>query len=55
MASGRRRASVKRPANAGRLKTLRAGGTSIMGKLDRIGRSLRDPITMLDDLTRRGA
>src|ERR1035438_6350393 len=42
--------SVKRPALSRCLKTLRAGDTLIVWKLDRLGRSLRDLITMLDDL-----
>ena len=33
---------------------LRAGDTVIVWKLDRLGRSLRDLITMLDDLRARG-
>jgi DNA invertase Pin-like site-specific DNA recombinase len=47
-------ASVKRPALSRCLKTLRAGDTLIVWKLDRLGRSLRDLITMLDDLRARG-
>jgi len=47
-------ASVKRPALARCLKTLRAGDTLIVWKLDRLGRSLRDLIAMLDDLRARG-
>jgi hypothetical protein len=38
------------------LKTLQPGDTLMVWKLDRQRRSLRDPITMLDDLKqRRGA
>jgi hypothetical protein len=47
-------ASVKRPALSRCLKTLRAGDALIVWKLDRLGRSLRDLITMLDDLRARG-
>ncbi len=36
------------------LKTLQAGDTLIVWKLDRLGRSLRDLIHMLDDLKHRG-
>ena len=36
------------------LKKLEHGDTLIVWKLDRLGRSLRDLITMLDDLKRRG-
>jgi DNA invertase Pin-like site-specific DNA recombinase len=35
-------------------KTLRAGDTLIVWKLDRLGRSVRDLITILDDLRDRG-
>src|ERR1022692_154459 len=47
-------ASVKRPAVSRCLKALRAGDTLIVWKLDRLGRSLRDLIAMLDDLRARG-
>jgi DNA invertase Pin-like site-specific DNA recombinase len=46
-------ASVKRPALSPCLKTLWAGDTLIVWKLHRLGRSLRDLITMLDDLRAR--
>jgi DNA invertase Pin-like site-specific DNA recombinase len=46
-------ATIKRPALARCLKTLRAGDMLIVWKLDRLGRS-RDLITMLDDLRDRG-
>ena len=36
------------------MKKLEHGDTLIVWKLDRLGRSLRDLITMLDDLKRRG-
>ncbi len=36
------------------LKKLKHGDTLIVWKLDRLGRSLRDLITMLDDLRARG-
>lgn len=47
-------ANAKRPALLRCLKQLRAGDTLIVWKLDRLGRSLRDLITMLDDLRDRG-
>lgn len=47
-------ATIKRPALLRCLKTLRAGDTLIVWKLDRLGRSLRDLITMLDELRDRG-
>jgi len=47
-------ATIKRPALTRCLKTLRAGDTLIVWKLDRLGRSLRDLITMLHDLRDRG-
>jgi DNA invertase Pin-like site-specific DNA recombinase len=47
-------ATTKRPALERCLKTLRAGDTLIVWKLDRLGRSLRDLITMLDELRDRG-
>jgi DNA invertase Pin-like site-specific DNA recombinase len=43
----------KRPALLRCLKRLEIGDTLIVWKLDRLGRSLRDLITMLDDLKRR--
>src|SRR5271163_4196610 len=46
-------ATTKRPALLRCLKTLDDGDTLIVWKLDRLGRSLRDLITMLDDLKRR--
>jgi DNA invertase Pin-like site-specific DNA recombinase len=36
------------------LKTLEPGDTLMVWKLERLGRSLRDLITMLDGLTQRG-
>ena len=45
---------VKRPALLRCLKKLEDGDTLIVWKLDRLGRSLRDLITMLDDLLARG-
>jgi DNA invertase Pin-like site-specific DNA recombinase len=42
-------ATAKRPALARCLKTLRPGDTIIVWKLDRLGRSLHDLITMLDE------
>jgi DNA invertase Pin-like site-specific DNA recombinase len=47
-------ATTKRPALARCLKTLRAGDTLIVWKLDRLGRSSRDLIAMLDELRDRG-
>jgi DNA invertase Pin-like site-specific DNA recombinase len=47
-------ATAKRPALLRCLKKLEHGDTLIVWKLDRLGRSLRDLITMLDDLKRRG-
>ena len=47
-------ATVQRPALVKCLKTLQAGDTLIVWKLDRLGRSLRDLIHMLDDLKQRG-
>jgi DNA invertase Pin-like site-specific DNA recombinase len=47
-------ATTKRPQLTRCLKTLRAGDTLIIWKLDRLGRSLRDLITTLDDLRDRG-
>ena len=47
-------ATTKRPALLRCLKTLAAGDTLIVWKMDRLGRSLRDLIHMLDDLKGRG-
>lgn len=47
-------ASAKRPALQRCLKKLEHGDTLVVWKLDRLGRSLRDLITMLDDLKNRG-
>ena len=47
-------ATTKRPALLRCLKKLDHGDTLIVWKLDRLGRSLRDLITMLDDLKHRG-
>jgi len=46
-------ASIRHPALLRCLKTLRAGDTLVVWKLDRLGRSLRDLVTMLDDLRSR--
>jgi DNA invertase Pin-like site-specific DNA recombinase len=46
-------ATIKRPALLRCLKKLECGDTLIVWKLDRLGRSLRDLITILDDLKRR--
>ena len=47
-------ATTKRPALQRCLKALQAGDTLIVWKLDRLGRSLRDLIHMLDELRERG-
>ena len=48
-------ASRKRPALDKCLKALEAGDVLIVWKLDRLGRSLRDLITLLDELKGQGA
>jgi DNA invertase Pin-like site-specific DNA recombinase len=45
--------TTKRPALLRCLKRLESGDTLIVWKLDRLGRSLRDLITLLDDLRAR--
>jgi len=47
-------ATTMRPALLRCLKKLEHGDTLTVWKLDRLGRSLRDLITMLDDLKHRG-
>ena len=47
-------AHVKRPALIRCLKKLETGDTLVVWKLDRLGRSLRDLITMLDDFRSKG-
>ena len=47
-------AITKRLALLRCMKKLERGDTLIVWKLDRLGRSLRDLITMLDDLRARG-
>ena len=47
-------ATTNRPALRRCLKALKRGDTLTVWKLDRLGRSLRDLITMLDDLKGRG-
>jgi DNA invertase Pin-like site-specific DNA recombinase len=47
-------ATINRPALRDCLKKLRPGDTLIVWRLDRLGRSLRDLITMLDELRGRG-
>jgi DNA invertase Pin-like site-specific DNA recombinase len=47
-------ATAKRPALERCLRTLRAGDTLVVWKLDRLARSLRDLIVMMDDLRERG-
>jgi DNA invertase Pin-like site-specific DNA recombinase len=44
----------RRPGLARCLKNVGQGDTLVVWKLDRLGRSLRDLITMLDDLKQRG-
>ena len=46
--------STKRPALLRCLKTLQRGDSLTVWKLDRLGRSLRDLISILDDLKQRG-
>ena len=52
--AGQSGATTKRPALLRCLKKLDHGDTLIVWKLDRLGRSLRDLIAMLDDLKQRG-
>jgi len=47
-------ANAKRPALARCFKTLKAGDVLTVRKLDRLGRSLRDLIALLDDLKAQG-
>ena len=47
-------ATTKRPALLRCLKALQSGDTLVVWKMDRLGRSLRDLIAMLDDLRERG-
>jgi DNA invertase Pin-like site-specific DNA recombinase len=47
-------ATVNRPALRRCLKALKRGDPLTVGKLDRLGRSLRDLIKMLDDLKAQG-
>src|ERR1700683_3983619 len=47
-------ATTKRPALLRCLKKLEHGDMLTVWKLDRLGRSLRDLVTMLDDLKHRG-
>jgi DNA invertase Pin-like site-specific DNA recombinase len=47
-------AHVRRPELTKCLKTLAEGDTLTVWKLDRLGRSLRDLIALLDDLKARG-
>jgi len=47
-------AHVKRPALTRCLKAVRTGDTLVVWKLDRLGRSLRDLIAMLDDFKKQG-
>ena len=51
---GQSGASTTRPALARCLKTLRAGDTLTVWKLDRLGRSLAHLIAIMDDLKGRG-
>jgi len=52
--AGKSGATTDRPALRKCLKELDPGDTLIVWKLDRLGRSLRDLITMLDDFKKRG-
>jgi DNA invertase Pin-like site-specific DNA recombinase len=47
-------ATTKRPALLRCLKKLEHGDTLTVWKLDRLGHGVRDLITMLDDLKKRG-
>ena len=47
-------ATINRPALRRCIKKLKRGDTLMVWKLDRLGRSLRDLINMLDDLKHRG-
>src|SRR5713226_1179574 len=47
-------ATTKRPALLRCLKALQNGDTLIVWKLDRLARSLRDLVSMLDDFHQRG-
>ncbi len=47
-------ANAKRPALAKCVKALKAGDVLTVWKLDRLGRSLRDLIALLDDLKAQG-
>jgi DNA invertase Pin-like site-specific DNA recombinase len=47
-------ATAKRPALLRCLKALQNGDTLIVWKLDRLARSLRDLVSMLDDFHQRG-
>jgi DNA invertase Pin-like site-specific DNA recombinase len=51
---GQSGATTHRPQLTLCLKTLRAGDTLIVWKLDRLGRSLKDLIALLDELRDRG-
>jgi DNA invertase Pin-like site-specific DNA recombinase len=52
--AGKSGATTNRPALRRCLKKLEPGDTLIVWKLDRLGRSLRDLIAMLDDFKKRG-
>jgi len=52
--AGKSGATTKRPALLRCRKKLEPGDTLIVWKLNRLGRSLRDLITMLDDLKKQG-
>lgn len=47
-------ASRERPELAACLRTLRKGDTLVVWKLDRLARSLKDLVTIIDDLQARG-
>ena len=54
MRVGQARATTKRPALQRCLKGLKDGDTLIVWKLDRLARSLRDLITLIEDFSSRG-
>ena len=50
-----RKATADRPGLSATLDYLRAGDTLVVWKLDRLGRSVKDVLTIADDLQERGA
>ncbi len=49
-----RKAAVERPGLAAALDYLRRGDTLVVWKLDRLGRSVKEMLTIADDLHARG-